>query len=188
MRGIVVSDGLVVEMEPALAARRRRPGVPADQQRLQAPVADVEEVLLQRLGTESVGDPKIPRRAIGALGADVESLVAPREFRPLAEVIEGLGSEIAQHILRRRLLHGEIVVGALPTRSLLRMAGGTGSPTDEGRRAVVAEARPFARGSGRGLGAAQRQQQKSHASTSNEGPSHAVETGFSSKDRHLPSS
>ena len=56
---------LRVEVEPALAPFRFRPGVPADREGLVPPPGEADQVLLERPDPEGVGDLELLERPVG---------------------------------------------------------------------------------------------------------------------------
>ena len=119
--------------EPALSAGLFRPRVPGDRHRLQAAARQLDEVLLLRLHTECVPHLEVGELAVGSIGADEELAVALEELRGDAVAGVGRAREIAQHGLRCGVLHGALVLRALPGRVLGAVAFGAGSAADEGR-------------------------------------------------------
>ena len=66
-----MADELVrVEVEPALAPFRLRPGVPADGEGLEPPPGEADQVLLERPDPEGVGDLELLERPVGAVRPD----------------------------------------------------------------------------------------------------------------------
>jgi hypothetical protein len=121
---VPVVDVLVgVHVIPALAAGCGRAAVPGDAERLQPAVGKFDQVLLQRIDAEGVGDAIVVQRAVGAVGADEEVVAAAEEGRGDAGVAECRIGEVAEHRRRRRRLHGEIVMRAAVE---LRFSGMTG--------------------------------------------------------------
>ena len=78
-----------VEMKPAFAAFFFRAAVPCDAERLITPSGKGNQVLLQRIYLEGVGDPVIVRCAIGALGAHHKFIARAPESSGDAEVLSG---------------------------------------------------------------------------------------------------
>jgi hypothetical protein len=87
-----------VEVEPALAAGGGGARVPAEAQRLQPPVGHLDEVLLQRVDAERVGDAIVVHRAVGTVGADDEGAVLAQERRRHAVVPELAAVELASTV------------------------------------------------------------------------------------------
>ena len=105
-----------IEMEPALAALLLRAAVPRDAERLKAPAWHGNQVLLQRIDAERIGDLVIMQRAVGAVRAHHELVACARERGDDAEVIELRIGKIAKDRGRRGSLHRLGVVGLLPAR------------------------------------------------------------------------
>jgi hypothetical protein len=61
-----------VELEPSLAALLFWPAVPGNAERLQPPAGKPDQILLQRIDAESVGDRIVVQCAVRAIGADHE--------------------------------------------------------------------------------------------------------------------
>jgi hypothetical protein len=61
-----------IEVKPALPALRSRPRVPRDGERLEAPVGELEQILLERSRPEGVLDVVVAERAVGAVRAHHE--------------------------------------------------------------------------------------------------------------------
>ena len=73
MERVVLVDVLVrLQVEPALSALVRAPGVPCDAERLQPPSAGVDKVLLQRPMSERVANGVAAAFAGTADGVDLE--------------------------------------------------------------------------------------------------------------------
>ena len=70
---------LGIEVEPPLPARGLRARVPRDAERLQAAARKLDQVLLQGRHAEGVPDLVVGELAVGAVGVNVELLVAPEE-------------------------------------------------------------------------------------------------------------
>ncbi len=101
-------------MKPALPAICGGTRVPGKRQRLQAASGEIDEVLLQRLYAEHVGDlvfAILPRR-IGR--CNVEAVVAPEEACRFAIVVEAGVVEIPEHGIGGGDLHRELVMRAEP--------------------------------------------------------------------------
>ena len=129
-----------IEVEPALAALLLRAAVPGDAERLIAAAGQGDQILLQRIDAERVGDRVVVQRPVGAVGAHHEPVAGAEERRGDAEVLELRVGEVAQHRRRRRRLHGQRVMRALPGSELCRMAAGAGLRADEAGRLVRARA------------------------------------------------
>jgi hypothetical protein len=132
---IVMGDVLPgVDVKPALPALFRRPRIPADRQRLQPAIRELDQVLLQRRDAEGVFDRVVGRLAIRAIGIDEPATVTAEEGGDLAGRLELRVIEIAKHCLLAGHLHGEIVMGALPGPQFFGMTPGAGRRTDIGDR------------------------------------------------------
>ncbi len=124
---------LRVEVEPALPALLRRPGVPADVQGLVPAARKRDQVLLQREGPEGVGDRVLPELPVRPVGANEELAVALEERGRDAEMREARVLEVPDDRFLAGLLHGEVVVRAVPPPRLLRVAFLARRPAHEGR-------------------------------------------------------
>ena len=100
-----------IEIEPLSEIR-----IPGDRQALQATAGKRHQILLQRLVAEGVGDLEVGHFTIRTFGVDEKSTVAREEARGDALRGEDRVVEIAAHRLRRRHVHREVVVRALPAR------------------------------------------------------------------------
>ena len=112
-----------LQMEPALAALILRPRIPGDRQRLVTSAGEGDQVLLQRVDAEGVGDLVVGELAVGAVGADHELVAAFEEAGFDALVPEPGVGEIAEDGRSRRPLHGEIVMRPRPRLEFTFMAG-----------------------------------------------------------------
>jgi hypothetical protein len=117
-------------VEPALAALVRRARVPGDAERLQPPAREADQVLLQRRPAEGVGDGITRGLAVRAVGVDPEFVAVTVEARGDAVGGEFGVVEVAEDVLRRRLGHGQVVVGALPGGELGGVAGAAARAAD----------------------------------------------------------
>ena len=113
-----------VEVKPALPALVPRPGVPCNAQDLVAAIGKLREVLLQRFGSERVGDFILGERPVGAVGAHPVGAVADEELGGCAFVGEPCIVEIAADRGRTRSGHRQVVVRAPPEFGFSHMAGG----------------------------------------------------------------
>ncbi len=129
-----------IEMEPALAARRFRPRVPRDPQRLQPPAGELDQVLLQRIEAEGVPDFEVGELPIRAVGVDEVLAVALEERRGDAGKAELRAAEIRRVRSFRSPLpsRGRDAIRATP-RSLSR--GTTRTPEHRRRSRQEASAR-----------------------------------------------
>jgi hypothetical protein len=127
VQDVAVRDRLVgVEMEPALATLLARPRVPGDAEGLHTAAREADQVLLQRVDAERVGDLVVPKRAVRTVRAHEEPPVAPEEPGGDPGVREGRVLEVGEHAGVVGDLHGEVVVRASPGLRLSRMALRTG--------------------------------------------------------------
>ena len=149
VQGILVVDLLLrVEVIPALAALAGRARVPRDAQRLEAAPGKLQEVLLQGIDAEGVGDPVLLQRAVRPVGADQVPAVAAGERRGHAVLRERRAVEVAPDGARVGRQHGQGVIGALPPLGL----GRRGTRRRPGRRRRRGRRRHGRRGRWRGLG------------------------------------
>ena len=118
-----------VEEEPALPR-----DVPGQRERLHPPAREADQVLLQRLPAEGVGDLVALRRAVRAVGLDEElrrrrggSGPASRRRRTTTP------GEVAPHRRVGRLGHRQVVVRAGPRLRRLLVAARARRPADERR-------------------------------------------------------
>ena len=111
-----------VQVEPALPAGRRRAAVPRDAEGLIAPAGKLDQVLLQRLDPEGVGDPVVAQGAVWTVRPHEVLPVAREEGRGHAVLGEARVAEVPQNGLAVGRLHGQGVVGDLPQLVLLAMA------------------------------------------------------------------
>ena len=100
-----------IQVEPALPPVRAGPGVPRQAERLEPAVREPNEVLLERIGPEGVGDLELGRLPVRPVGPDDELPVAAEERRDDPLVRDGRLVEAAEHRLRGRGLHRPGVVG-----------------------------------------------------------------------------
>ena len=127
MERVTGGDLLVgIEVEPPLAPGRRRSRVPGDRQRLQTAAGKLDEVLLQRLDAEGVGDAIVGQIAVGTVRAHPELVVAPAERADDALVLEPGGVEIGENRRDRGVLPRQGVMVAAPEVVLPLVAGAAG--------------------------------------------------------------
>ena len=100
---------------------------------MQPAVGKLDQILLQRFDAEGVRDAKFARTAGYVFGVYVITAVTPIETRLRAKIIEIDIGKIAQHRLRIRGLHGELMMGAGPVAVSLRVTGLTRLAADERR-------------------------------------------------------
>ncbi|MDT4836007.1 hypothetical protein FQZ97_696890 [compost metagenome] len=108
-----------IEVEPGTLLH-----VPGQAQGLQAAAGDFDQVLLQGRDAEGVGHPEIRGLAVRTGGVDPEAAILAEEARGFLVVLEAGVVEVAEHAGLARLLHGQLVVAALPVPGLLDMAAG----------------------------------------------------------------
>ena len=127
-----------VEVEPALAALLFRPAVPGDAERLQPLTGKSDQVLLQRIDAESVGDRIVVQCAIGAAGADHELVAIAEEDSRDPKMVERRVGEVTEHRCRRRGLHCQGMVRALPGIELRGVTAGAGLRANKNCRLIGA--------------------------------------------------
>ena len=111
---VLEGDALAwIEMKPAAFLC-----IPGHAQGLQAPVADFEQILLQRRDAKGVGHLEVGRLAIAARRVDPELIAALIEPRGFTFGTERGVVEIRRDRLRRGGLHRQLVVRALPVLGL----------------------------------------------------------------------
>ncbi len=109
-----------IEVEPALAAILFLPAVPGDAERLAAPARKRDQVLLQRVDAEGVGDRILVQRAVRGHGPHQEFVGVTGKGRRDAEMLALGASKIAEHGCLCDPLHRQSVVRALPALGLGR--------------------------------------------------------------------
>ena len=119
-----------IEVEPALSALRLGSAVPGEAQRLIAAVGEADQVLLQGIHAEGVGDLKILQWPVRPVGAHQEFPVAPEEGGGNAGVGEGRVVKITEHGLSGGRLHGLGVLRTLPVPIFCSMAFGAALRAD----------------------------------------------------------
>ncbi len=133
MKGGAGAEVLVrVEVKPSLAALRLGAGVPGDSERLITAAGECDEILLQRIDAECIGDFIVARDAIRPIGMGDKFVAGAREGGDGAEMLKPRAVEIAEDRGLRRLLHGLGVMRAFPAFGLGRMAAGASLDPDEG--------------------------------------------------------
>ncbi len=132
-----------VEEEPAPGA-----GVPRDGEALQAPAGEGDQVLLQGIDAEGVGDLVLVQGVVRALGQDQELPAAPEEAPGLPPQGKRRVVEIAEHRALAGGLHRELVVGSLPLAVGALVAGGAALAADVERLGRSGEARSTERSDG----------------------------------------
>ena len=110
-------------------------------QHLVAPAGEGHHVLLQRPDAEGAADRIVGELAVRAVGAHHELAVALEEGGFDGEVPELHVVEVAQHRGGVRLLHGLLVVRALPGLELALVAALAGGRADEIRRRLSGQGR-----------------------------------------------
>ena len=115
------------QMEPALGR-----DVPGDGQRLQPAAGQFDQVLLQGIDAERVGDLEIGQLAVGPVGADEIPVPLPEELRDHALVLEVHATEVTQHGRRRGPGHRLGMMRARPGTGLGLVALHAGRIVDEG--------------------------------------------------------
>jgi hypothetical protein len=119
-----------VEMEPALAARVLCSTVPGDAERLQAAAGERDQILLQRIDAECVGDLVVVQGGVRTVGAHHEAAARAEEGGNDAKVLQRCIREIAEHGALIGLLHGARVMRASPAPRRLGMAAGADLTAD----------------------------------------------------------
>ena len=114
---LVIHRIAVVQMKPALLGH-----IPGSAVGLQAAVVQLQEVLLQRLNTESVSHRMIGGLAFGIRSIDPETTVTAEEAAGFSIAGQGLLVEVAQHRIVVGRLHGQLVVRVQPVGMLLGVA------------------------------------------------------------------
>ena len=90
MQFIARTDGLVrVQVIPALAALVLRPAVPDDAQCLQPATGQLNQVLLEGVNPERVGNGVVRQFAVGAVGADMVGTALAVKGGGGTKVLEG---------------------------------------------------------------------------------------------------
>ena len=130
-----------VEMVPAVPALIAGTAVPGDAERLIASVREFDQILLQRLDAECIGDRIFMLLAVRAIGPHHEPVARTIECGRDAEMLELSAGKIAQHGCRGGRLHGQRVMRAFPGIGLRRVAAGTGLRTHVGRRVIRTDMR-----------------------------------------------
>ncbi len=126
-----------IQVEPLFLLR-----VPRDAERLVATSGERDQVLLERLPTERVGDLELPHLAPRPLRDHVVSAVTGREAARDPPVLELRVPEIAAHGGRVRGCHRVVVIRADPRLRGLFVALGAPFPADERERRSRDRVRP----------------------------------------------
>src|SRR5215472_7707271 len=105
---------LGIEVEPMLAALLSRPAIPGDAERLITPAGKCDQVLLQRIDAECIGDLIIVQRAIGTVGEHNEPVAVAEKGGRDPEMLELRAGKVAEHSRVRGAEHGERVVRVFP--------------------------------------------------------------------------
>ena len=130
---VVVADVFVrIEMKPALAALILRPRVPGNRQRLDAPVREFDQVLLQGIDAERVLDLECCELAVRAVGLNEKLSILAEEARRHPVVVERRAGKIAQHCSICGVGHCLLVLRGLPEFRFGLMATGAGLAADIG--------------------------------------------------------
>ena len=123
VQGVFMRQVLVgIEMEPTLSALLLRAAVPGDAQRLIAAVGETDQVLLQGVHAEGVGDFVVLQGSVRSIGANHEFPIAAKEGGSDAGIAEGDVMEITEHTRFGGELHGLRMLGILPVPIFGRMA------------------------------------------------------------------
>ena len=133
MQKIVVAYLFVrIEMEPALSALLLWPAVPGDRERLQPPVREFDQILLQRIEAERVLDLERRELSVRPVGLDKKFAVLAEEARAHAVIIDMRIVEIAEHGRVGRVIHRVLVLRRAPVLRFSPMTAGAGLAADEG--------------------------------------------------------
>jgi hypothetical protein len=127
-----------IELEPALTTLVFGPAVPGDPERLQPAAGKGDQVLLQRIDPERIGDRIVVQRAIRAVCADHELVAIAEEGGRDPKMLERRVGEVAEHRSLGGFLHCQGVVRALPGVELRRVATGAGLGADKSGRLISA--------------------------------------------------
>ncbi len=120
-----------VQMEPALPAGRFRTAIPGQAERLDAAAREGDQILLQRIDAERVGNLIVLQFTVRTIGSDEVLAVLARECGGHAEMRDAPIVEIAEDAARGRLLHSLVVMRAAPALGLGLMAGCADLTADE---------------------------------------------------------
>ena len=123
-----------IEVKPALTALGPGPRVPGQAQRLEPTARERDEVLLEGIDAEGIGDLELTGLAVRPVGANEELAVAAEERRGDAPVSDSRLVEAAEDRLIRGGLDRARVVGAPVGLRLPGVAAGALRAADEGRR------------------------------------------------------
>ena len=115
-----------IEVEPALLLC-----VPGNRQRLQAAAGDRDQVLLQGVDAERVGDLEVGQFAVRPVGVDEVLAVAAEEARGRALVLERGAAEVAAHRLGGGRGHRHEVVRLPPQPGRILVAADAARVVDE---------------------------------------------------------
>ena len=120
-----------VEVEPALTALRPGPRVPCQAEGLEPTPGERDEVLLEGIDAEGVGDLELAELAVRPVGADEELPVAAEERRGDTPVADPSLVEVAEdRLIGRGLDRAGVVRGAVGL-GLLGVAAGALRAADE---------------------------------------------------------
>src|SRR5271166_6630229 len=117
-------------MEPALAALLLRPAVPRNAERLITSAGKCNQVLLQRIDAEGVGDFVIPHGPIRTIRTHQEPIPVAMKFRYRAEMLDPGIAKVAENGGIGCLPHGGCMMRALPKLGLNAVAGSARFRTD----------------------------------------------------------
>ena len=123
-----------VQVVPPLPAPGGGTGVPGDVERLVAAARKRDEVLLQGIHAEGVGDLVLAHRPIGTVGPHEVLAVATVEARRHPVVCEERAVEGPAHALVVGHLHGQVVMRPGPEPRLVGVASGARLAAHEGWR------------------------------------------------------
>ena len=118
------------QVEPALPAGCGGTAVPGDGERLQASAGERQQVLLQWMDAEHVGNAVRLKFAVGSFRFHPVAAIATEKPRGGALMPEMAAIESAEHGCLGNRLHRQIVVRATPSLVLRRVAPGAGIRSD----------------------------------------------------------
>ncbi|MGZ8915208.1 MAG: hypothetical protein ACXW1Z_19130 [Methylobacter sp.] len=131
---VFVADFFVaIEMEPALAALFFRTAIPGDGKGLEPAARQLDQILLERHDAEAVLDLEICELAVRAVGAHPISPFLTEKPGNHAILLKFGIAKIPEYRVLVCLLHGEVMVRALPKPILFGMTTGAGCPSHEFR-------------------------------------------------------
>ena len=120
-----------IKVKPALAPGGRRPGIPADGQRLKTTATQVDQVLLQRVDPEGIENPVFGQLTVRAIGGDEELIALLTKPRAHPRVVEVRVIKVRQNGIGAGVGHGMGMLRRLPGQVLVGMATGTAAAAGE---------------------------------------------------------